>query len=166
MNIQGFISNLFTKKTFKFDDGGRKNAGFTTTDQKDCVVRAISIATSIPYEAVHSDLLFLQEVLAKTRKCKESEVLRQNPECIDPDHGVYRKVYEPYIKSLGLDWVSTKAFGGKFNVRFNKKDLPKGRLIVVLKEHLTTMINGVIRDTYDASEEGTKVVYGYFIKKD
>jgi len=33
-----------------------------------------------------------------------------------------------------------------------------------LSRHLTTVIDGVIYDTYDPSREGTRCVYGYYSK--
>ena len=40
-----------------------------------------------------------------------------------------------------------------------------GRLIVKVSKHLTSVIDGVINDTYDPSRNATRCVYGYYIKQ-
>ena len=47
-------------------------------------------------------------------------------------------------------------------VHVNPEELPKGRLILNLSRHLTTMIDGVVNDTYDCSREGTRCVYSFY----
>ena len=43
-------------------------------------------------------------------------------------------------------------------------ELPNGIVICRLSRHLTTVIDGVIFDTYDCSRDGTRMVYGYWTK--
>ena len=65
-------------------------------------------------------------------------------------------------------------------VHLRKAELPEGILIVQVSKHLTTVINGVVHDTYnparEAQEYGFKngvpysrvvgrCVYGYYTKK-
>jgi hypothetical protein len=54
--------------------------------------------------------------------------------------------------------------GSGCKVHLRKDELPSGRLIVKLSKHLTTVIDGVIHDTFDPSRGGNRCVYGYFIK--
>ena len=35
-------------------------------------------------------------------------------------------------------------------------------LILRLSKHLTTVVNGIIQDTFDPSRDGNRAVYGYF----
>jgi hypothetical protein len=50
-------------------------------------------------------------------------------------------------------------------VHLKESELPSGRIIVAVSKHLTAVINGEIHDTYDCSREGTRCVYGYYVKK-
>jgi hypothetical protein len=50
-------------------------------------------------------------------------------------------------------------------VHLRAEELPTGRLVVSLSKHVTAVVNGVIRDTYDPSRGGTRCVYGYFTKE-
>ena len=47
-----------------------------------------------------------------------------------------------------------------------KEDLPPGRLIVSVRRHLTSVIDGVLNDTWDCSQDGNKGVYGYYYKEE
>lgn len=74
-------------------DGGRADAGFRGVTG-DCVTRALSIATGIPYGEMYRTL----GELAKARGEKT------------PRNGVTRKVYEPYLRSQGWVWWRRGAF--------------------------------------------------------
>lgn len=135
---------------FVFNDGGRAEAGFQgTTD--DCVVRSIAIATGRPYREVY-DALF---ALAKAKGEKKPS----------PRHGVSRKVYEAYLRSIGWEWVPTMRVGQGCTVHLRADELPSGRIIARLSRHLCAVIDGVIYDTFDPSRRGTRCVYGYFQAK-
>ena len=43
-------------------------------------------------------------------------------------------------------------------------ELPEGRVVARVSKHLTAVIDGVIRDTFDPSRGGTRCVYGYWRK--
>ena len=75
---------------YKFNDGGRKDAGFKGR-AGDCVTRAIAIASGLPYKKVYNDLTDLAKhhkvnkndfVAKRMRKAKErkSERRRKNAE--------------------------------------------------------------------------------------
>lgn len=49
-------------------------------------------------------------------------------------------------------------------VHMRADELPSGRLVVNLSKHSTAVIDGVCHDTYDPSRDGTRCVYGYFVK--
>jgi hypothetical protein len=44
--------------------------------------------------------------------------------------------------------------------------LPSGRLVVGVSQHFVAIIDGVIHDIYDCSRDGTRCVYGYYVKSD
>lgn len=57
------------------------------------------------------------------------------------------------------------SIGTGCKVHLTSNELPAGRLIVKVSKHLTAVINGVVHDTHDPSREGTRCVYGYYIKQ-
>ena len=128
-------------------DGGRADAGFRGVTG-DCVTRALSIATGIPYGEMYRTL----GELAKARGEKA------------PRNGVTRKVYEPYLRSQGWVWVPAMKIGTGCKIHLRDGELPAGRLIVRLSGHLAAVIDGVVYDNHDPRREGTRCVYGYFRK--
>ena len=122
---------------YKFNDGGSK-----FKPRRDCVVRAISIATKQDY----------MDVL------KHFTVLMDKPAY----RGVPRKIYDLYLKNLGWVWTPTMFIGSGCKVHMNKDELPKGTLILRTSKHLTCVIDHVINDTYDPSRDGNRCVYGYW----
>ncbi|MFA5398432.1 MAG: hypothetical protein WC346_20635 [Methanogenium sp.] len=141
---------------FQYNDGGRKLAGYKSTTS-DCVVRAISIVTNLPYQKVYDDinLLARDERITKRRTTKSSS-----------SNGVYKCTYTKYLEKLGFKWVPTMFIGKGCQVHLKENELPKGRLIVRLSKHLTSVIEGVIHDIYNPDREGTRCVYGYYIKEE
>jgi hypothetical protein len=144
--------------TFTYNDGGRSLAGYSG-DAGDCVTRAVAIASGLPYKEVYD---FLAKGNASQRAGKYGKRSRS------ARNGVHtkRKWFKDYMQSLGFVWVPTMQIGSGCKVHFRKEELPaKGRLIVSLSKHYSTMIDGVINDTYDPSRNGTRCVYGYWIKQ-
>lgn len=141
-------------KTFIYDDGGRKNAGYKG-QTRDCVTRSIAIVTGKSYKKVYDALNKLSESerLGKRKKTKSNA-----------RKGVFRITYDKYLKSLGYEWIPTMKIGSGCKVHLNSEELPKGRLIVRVSKHITAVIDGVIYDTHDPSRNGTRCVYGYYYK--
>lgn len=134
------------------DDGGRQAAGFKgSTD--DCVCRSIAIATEKPYQEVYDALneLGKHERTGKRKRGKSSART-----------GVYKQTIRKYMASIGWQWVPTMQIGQGCKVHLKADELPKGRLVVSVSKHTTSMIDGVIHDTHDPSRGGTRCVYGYF----
>ena len=124
-------------------DGGR-SAHFKGATG-DCVVRSVSIATGLPYDAVYADFKALMG--------------RGN----SPRNGVAKPIYHKYLLSLGWRWVPTMWVGQQKRVTLAPNQLPpKGRFVVRLSKHLTAVIDGVIYDSYDPARDGTRCVYGYY----
>lgn len=128
---------------FQHNDGGRSVAGYQGKTG-DCVTRSIAIATGIPYQTVY-DALFQ----AGNRS---------------PRNGVHKNVWKKYLKDLGWTYVPKMFVGQGCKTHLRTEELPSGRLIVQCSKHLTAVIDGVINDTYDPSRNGTRCVYGYFVK--
>jgi hypothetical protein len=139
---------------WKFDDGGRAAAGYKGT-ANDCVVRAIAIATELPYQQVYDDLFALNR--ANNRPGR-----KPSPR----NRGTNRKTIHAYLAKLGWNWTPTMKIGSGCKVHLlctpARTELPSGRLIVSLSKHLAAVIDGVIHDTHDCSRDGTRCVYGYW----
>ena len=138
------------------NDGGRAEAGFKGT-ARDCVCRAIAIATNTPYKGVYRELESLGLDDAKRRG-------KKGRKC-HPRTGVGRRIYEPYLLSRGWSWTPTMGIGTGCRVHLRKDELPSGTIIVRLSRHLATVIDGELHDTYDSSRDGSRCVYGYFSKQ-
>jgi len=140
---------------FEFNDGGRQKAGFKG-HTGDCVTRAIAIVTGKPYKEVYDTIntMSINERITKRKKKKSNSRT-----------GVFRKTYQKYLESLGYEWIPTMQIGQGCKIHLRSDELPSGHLIIRVTKHITTMIDGVINDTYDCSRQGTRCVYGYFRKK-
>ena len=145
------------------NDGGRAAAGFVG-GAGDCVVRSIAIATGLPYMQVYEDLREANARYAQARDNKLSRMLKQRGS--SPRNGNHRNVFHEYILKQGFEWVPTMKVGAGCQVHLRPNELPKGTLIVKVSKHLTTVIDGVLHDTHDPSRNGSRCVYGYYIKKD
>ena len=126
-----------------YDDGGSG-----TNKQRDCVVRAIAIATGKPYVEVRDEINYLADNVYFDGS--------------DAKHGVHKQLYRDYLKSLGWTWTPTMNIGSGCKVHLRDDELPKGKLIVLVSRHLVAVINGVIHDTHDCSRGGMRCVYGYW----
>lgn len=134
-----------------YDDGGRADAGFRG-DARDCVVRAIAIATGLPYREVYD------EVNERARGERSRAGRRRS----SSRSGVHRRTYEPYLLSLGWTWTPTMAVGTGCRVHLRADELPGGRLVVAVSRHLVAVVDGVVRDTHDPTRGGRRCVYGYY----
>lgn len=147
---------------FVYDDGGRAAAGFKGAAPGDCVVRAIAIAGGLPYREVY-DALFAQVV--DDRKTMAGLELRYGAHArrhASPRTGVNRHVYGRWLEARGWAWTPTMGIGSGCRVHLRADELPAGRLVVRLSKHLAAVVDGVLRDTYDSSRDGTRCVYGYW----
>ena len=143
---------------FKYNDGGRKEAG-RKGHTSDCVARAIAIASELPYQEVY-DVLAQGNGTQRKSSCDKKKRSRTASNGIN----VRRKWFKDYMASIGFKWTPTMFIGSGCKVHLKSDELPKGRLVVTVSKHYTTMIDGVINDTWDPSREGTRCVYGYWSK--
>ncbi|HEY6464767.1 MAG TPA: hypothetical protein VIY69_02170 [Candidatus Acidoferrales bacterium] len=137
---------------FQFDDGGRKAAGYKGK-AGDCVVRAIAIATELPYQEIYDKV----NALARRERTGTRKRGKSNART-----GVYKGTTHKLLESLGWHWTPTMEIGSGCRVHLRANELPAGRLLVSVSGHMTTVIDGVIHDTHDPSRRGTRCVYGYW----
>ncbi len=147
---------------FHLNDGGRLAAGFKG-GAGDCVVRAIAIATQLPYLEVYEDLRAANAAYADQRNDRLAR--RLHAKGASPRNGNHRKVFHDYILGHDFEWVPTMKLGAGCQVHLRANELPSGRLIVKVSKHLTALINGVIEDTHNPSRGGSRCVYGYYIQR-
>jgi hypothetical protein len=136
------------------DDGGRKAAGFKG-ETGDCVVRAITIATQLPYKHVYDTINELAK-LERPRKKKRSNART----------GVQKPTIKRFMESVGWIWTPTMFIGQGCRVHLRKDELPAGRLVVNVSKHMVAVIDGIVHDTHDPCREGTRCVYGYWKEPD
>lgn len=134
---------------FQHDDGGRSTSGFTGDAPGDCVPRAFAILLGRPYREVYDELAERCAAAGKPRSAR---------------NGVPTKVMRRYAADNGLVWVPTMTIGSGTTVHLRRDELPVFPVIARVSKHVTTVIDGVIRDTYDPSRDGTRAVYGYFAR--
>lgn len=135
-------------------DGGREDAGYKGKNSRDCVCRAISIATQQDYKTVYDSL----------NKFSESERPRRNKKRSHANTGVQKATIKRYMSSMGWTWFPTMKIGSGCKVHLKKEELPEGRLVVSVSKHLVAVIDGVIYDNHDPSRGGSRCVYGYWKK--
>lgn len=147
--------------SFVYNDGGREKAGYKGYTG-DCVTRAVAIATQQDYKTVYEAMT---KVNKKTRITKTTSRGFSNGNG-SPRNGVYtnRKPFKDYMESLGWKWVACTGIGMGTKTHLRKEELPMGRIICRVSKHLVAVIDGVIHDTSDCSRNGTRCVYGYWMK--
>lgn len=153
---------------FVYDDGGRELAGYKGNKVGDCVTRAIAIATQKPYREVYTALFDGIREHKSTKRdgiARKLNKSRSGSSGNTPRNGVHRAIYEKYLKSIGWKWVAVSGIGTGCKMHFKASEVPSGRIICALSKHLSTMIDGVIHDTYDCSREGSRCVYGFYCKE-
>ena len=140
---------------FEMNDGGRAESGFTGKIQpRDCVCRAIAIATGKSYRDVYDEI----NRRAKTAR-KGSRKARSSAR-----NGVFKELTRALLADLGWEWVPTMKVGAGCRVHLREDELPGGTIICKLSRHLATVIDGVVHDASDPSRDGSRCVYGYWTK--
>lgn len=141
---------------YRYDDGGRADAGFKGSTG-DCGVRAAAIVTGVPYKLVYTQLQTLQTAYnAKKRHTKQSHASVRN--------GVWKEVMDMFMRSHGWHWVPLAAIGGAVvRVEDCAARWPTGRVVMRLARHFSALVDGVNRDTWQ--QIGPKRVYGVWVKR-
>lgn len=144
---------------FNYNDGGRANAGYKGYTG-DCVCRAITIASGLPYEQVYKSLSNGNLTQRKSKHVRSS----YNKKTASHGINVRRKWFKDYMRSIGFSWVPTMLIGQGCKVHLKAEELPTGKLVLLVSKHYTAVIDGILNDTYDCSRDETRCVYGYYIK--
>ena len=162
ITLEGLISDALNghlnkpvNKTFVFNDGGAKEAGFKSRAD-DCVCRSFAIVSGKSYQEVAN---LIDEVAKKERKSKRKRNKSSSRS------GVYKATLKKVAEALGLVWTSTMSIGSGCTVHLKADELPNGTIAINCSKHVTAMIDGVIHDTHDPSRNGTRCVYGYWSKQ-
>ena len=129
-------------------DGGRKDAGLRGSFTGDCVIRSIALASDRPYKRIYND--FKGMIAHRLGYVPEDGILTTKP------------AFKRYMVESGFVWNITCRIGSRDRVHMNAAELPMGRLVLSLSKHYTAVINHVIYDTYDPSNNGTRMVYGFW----
>ena len=140
---------------FVYSTGGREKY-FAKENVGDCVCRAITNATGLDYMEVYN--MINDESKSERTGCRKREKSSAR-------NGVYKSTIRKVMEKLGWTWIPCMTIGSGCQVHLNEKELPKGTLMVSVSKHCTCVKDGVLYDTYDCSREGTRCVYGYFIKQ-
>ena len=161
--ILNFFKRLFSSSNLELqiNDGGRSAAGYKGK-AGDCVVRSIAIVSGFPYQKIYDDLYKANKEFRTTSRTKLAKSLKQKND--SPRLGTHRHVVKGYLKKLGWSWTPTMFIGKGCKVHLKKNELPSGTLIVSCSKHITVVKNGILHDTYDCSRNGTRCVYGYWMK--
>lgn len=136
-----------TAPGFTFSDGGRAAAGFRGT-ARDCVCRAIAIASGRPYAEIYARLA---EENGKQRK---RYTAKKNVATAREGIHTRRKWFRDYMRELGFEWTPTMLIGSGCVVHLDAAELPPGRLVVAVSRHYCAMIDGVVFDTHDPRDRG------------
>lgn len=137
---------------WKHDDGGRHGAGYKGS-AGDCGVRAISIATNLPYQEAYALV---------NRFAKEEKPSKRRRGSSNARTGVHSHTFRKIMDELGWDWNPTMTIGSGTHTHLRADELPAGRIIVRLSRHYAAVIDGVTHDTHDPSRGGMRCVYGYW----
>jgi hypothetical protein len=139
---------------FVQDDGGRAAAGYKGA-AGDCVCRSITIATGKPYREVYARL---------ARETGNQRASKRGKRAASASRGINtgRKWFKEYMRELGFTWMHVMQIGSGTKVHLRYGELPMGRLVVAVSNHVTAVIDGVVHDTHDPSRGGTRTVYGYW----
>lgn len=127
---------------FSYNDGGRAKY-FSASKVGDCVTRAIAIATNTDYKEVYNKIA---DIVGYT-----------------PRNGVRKTDTKKVMNAFGGVWHACMTIGSGCKTHLADNEVPMhGRIVCSLSKHVCAVIDGVINDTYDASRDGGRCVYGYW----
>ena len=126
----------------KYDDGGRSKY-FAASKVGDCVTRAVAIVTQQDYKEVYD---VIHDIVGYS-----------------PRNGVRKKDVKKVMAAFGGKWHSCMTIGSGCKTHLEDGEIPMhGRIVCSVSKHLVAVIDGVIHDTFDASRNGNRCVYGYW----
>lgn len=123
-----------------YNDGGRSK--YFKGGARDCVTRAIAIATGLDYKEVYDTI---KDLLQHT-----------------PREGLKKRETRDIMNYFGFTWVSCMGIGTGCTTHLKEEELPKGTIVASVSHHLTCIKDGIINDTFNPSRGGDRCVYGYW----
>lgn len=143
---------------YKYDDGGRAKAGFKG-EAGDCGTRAIAIALGLPYKEVYDELnLISKDMALKVRSERNKKLFSCSVR-----NGTMVEVMHEFFHRHGWLWIARMTIGSGCTVHLRADELPKGRIVCRVSKHYVAVVDGVICDTFDPSDDGIRCVYGYWL---
>ena len=160
------IQSVITDASWRYviSDGGRASAGYTPQLAQDCVPRAIAIATHQSYDTVYQALH------------RRTELFKQTPQGssytkICCDQGTNRFVYKQYLRDLGWRYYHEENKPQNARLSLYSPELHSGTVMIIIDNHLFTMIDGVAYDEDNITSPQSKqhlnpglYITGYFRK--
>ena len=132
-----------------YDDGGRSK--YFKGEARDCVTRAIAIATNKDYKEIYNMVAKYVEKVTGTKSAR---------------NGVPKKVTRKILKDLGFEWKPLMKIGSGCTTHLRKEELPNGTIICKVTSHICCIKDGIIYDTFNPSRGGDRCVYGYWVMED
>tara|TARA_R100001244_G_scaffold96908_1_gene72574 strand:+ start:97 stop:528 length:432 start_codon:yes stop_codon:yes gene_type:complete len=125
---------------FKFHDGGRSNTPFQKkTKLGDCVIRALTLATKLPYQKVWEDLCELSKFTG-----------------MFPNH---HQTYEIFLAEHG--WIKQRTPRDKNKKMISIEDWSyKDAAVISVSSHLVFLDRKTIYDTWDCRD---RKIQNYYI---
>ena len=123
---------------WKYDDGGRWDAGFRPRHVGDCVTRAIAIATGLPY----TEVVELVNAMGRERGRR---MYKSKPAGLLPSD------VEDLLSGLGWRYVAMPP-----GMHLSPGELPDAPILIARvgrgrRGHMCAVIDGTIRDIWDSS---------------
>lgn len=135
-----------------FSLGGRCPDGY----RADCVVRSIAITFELPYEEVWNRL-------STSRQSKIREGFKP------PEFGVAENEYMFILEEQNWGWYDLQLYSDvtvqEILYALSRQNLTT-RLMILAEDHLTSWQNGILRDSWDCSDELAFDLYGDIGHKD
>ena len=125
---------------FKYNDGGRADAGFKGT-AGDCGARAMAIALGLDYKTVYKELAQANKDMGFAKSAR---------------NGIMKNVYDMVLQRHGWVWHQAPKFDGR---KARCSDMPAGIVIARQARHFVAVVDGQPNDIWDCTD---KMVYGYW----
>ena len=119
---------------FKYTDGGRAAAGFRGV-ARDCVCRAMAIATGMSYRDCYRILSDANAATGRPRSAR---------------NGLLMNVYSPVLERFGIKEVETDYEGCNYRPTLAECYEKFGNCLVRIERHLLAIIDGVVHDQWDS----------------
>ena len=161
---------------FVYDDGGMYEAGDKLPElaprqrkvYQDNVaeydhIRAIAIASGYGWAKIKKEYKQFEDENSwwgRIRKAKDGNSKRREKGL---EHGQCVKAFIEEV--LGWEWKPVMGIGTGVTMHCDKKELPRGSLILRCTKYYMASVDGVVHDTYDYTRDGTRAVYGYWRSK-